>query len=66
MEMARVDVDELTDLALFYNVKKVPSILVMHNGEELNRLEGLQTSDLIRNWLSTVIKGAPGCIFLKK
>ncbi|TDG41398.1 hypothetical protein AWZ03_012170 [Drosophila navojoa] len=67
MEMARIDVDELTDLALSYDVVTVPSILIMHNGQELNRLEGLQPSEQIRNWLATVIKeNAPDCIFVKK
>ncbi|EDW10437.1 thioredoxin, mitochondrial [Drosophila mojavensis] len=67
MEMARIDIDELTDLALSYNVGTVPSILIMHKGQELNRLEGLQPSEQIRNWLATVIKeSAPDCIFVKK
>lgn len=67
MEMARIDIDELTDLALSYNVCTVPSILIMHKGQVLNRLEGLQSSEQIRNWLATVIKeSAPDCIFVKK
>ncbi|EDW60307.2 thioredoxin, mitochondrial [Drosophila virilis] len=56
LRMARVDIDEFTDLALDYNVGSVPSLLVMHNGKVLNRLVGLQTSEYIRNWLAKVIK----------
>lgn len=56
MHLARVDIDELTDLALDYDVASVPSLLVMHNGKVLNRMVGLQSSEYLRNWLNKVVR----------
>ncbi|EDV98272.1 thioredoxin, mitochondrial [Drosophila grimshawi] len=67
IHLARVDIDELTELALDYQVGSVPSLLVMHNGKVLNRMVGLQTSEYIREWLGRVINTcAPDCSFIKK
>jgi len=56
VHLARVDIDELTDLALDYDVASVPSLLVMHNGKVLNRMVGLQSSEYLRNWLNKVVR----------
>ncbi|ALC42764.1 CG8517 [Drosophila busckii] len=56
VHLARVDIDELTELALDYDVGSVPSLLVMHNGKVLNRMVGLQTTECIRDWLNRVVK----------
>lgn len=56
VHLARVDIDELTDLALDYDVASVPSLLVMHNGKVLNRMVGLQSSEYLRNWLNKIVR----------
>ncbi|XP_034477120.1 thioredoxin, mitochondrial [Drosophila innubila] len=61
VHLARVDIDELTDLALDYDVGSVPSLLVMHNGRVLNRMEGLQSSESLRSWLNNVMRRSNEC-----
>ncbi|XP_062132389.1 thioredoxin, mitochondrial [Drosophila sulfurigaster albostrigata] len=56
VHLARVDIDELTDLALDYKVASVPSLMVMHNGKVLNRMVGLQTSEYLRDWLNEIVR----------
>ncbi|KAH8298451.1 hypothetical protein KR044_003482, partial [Drosophila immigrans] len=56
VHLARVDIDEFTDLALDYEVGSVPSLLVMQNGKVLNRMVGLQSSDYLRNWLNQIVR----------
>ncbi|KAH8355048.1 hypothetical protein KR093_004549 [Drosophila rubida] len=56
VHLARVDIDELTDLALDYKVVSVPSLLVMYNGKVLNRMVGLQSSDYLRDWLNEIVR----------
>ncbi|KAM8713732.1 hypothetical protein ACLKA7_013972 [Drosophila subpalustris] len=56
VKLARVDIDELTDLALDYEVGSVPSLLVMQNGKVLNRMVGLQSSENLRIWLNKVMR----------
>ncbi|XP_030382540.1 thioredoxin, mitochondrial-like [Scaptodrosophila lebanonensis] len=54
--LAKVDIDEHSELALYYKVGAVPSLLVMQNGKVLNRMEGLQTTDAIRDWINQAVK----------
>lgn len=61
VHLARVDIDELTDLALDYDVGSVPSLLVMHNGIVLNRMEGLQSSESLRSWLNNIMRRSNEC-----
>ncbi|KAH8301806.1 thioredoxin C-1 [Drosophila kikkawai] len=56
VRLARVDIDELGDLALDYNVGSVPSLMVINKGKVVNRMVGLQTSEYIRKWLGKVVK----------
>ncbi|KAH8258033.1 hypothetical protein KR038_004865 [Drosophila bunnanda] len=56
VRLARVDIDELGDLALDYNVGSVPSLMVINKGKVVNRMVGLQTSEYIRKWLAKVVK----------
>lgn len=55
LRLARVDVDELADLALDYNISSVPSVLVMHNGCMLKKWVGLQPSEYLRDWLKKIV-----------
>lgn len=56
LRLARVDVDELADLALDYEISSVPSLIVMHNGNVLKKLVGLQPSEYLRDWLKKTVK----------
>lgn len=49
--LAKVDIDEQTDLALDYDVQSVPVLVAIKNGKVLHRLVGLQDSDKLRKWI---------------
>lgn len=46
-EIYKLDVDESGDIAEQYNIMSVPTMLVFKNGEQTNKLVGLQTKDAI-------------------
>lgn len=49
--LAKVDIDEQTDLALDYEVSSVPVLVAIKNGKVQNRLVGLQDTDKLRKWI---------------
>ncbi|KAJ8716241.1 hypothetical protein PYW08_013526 [Mythimna loreyi] len=49
--LAKVDIDEQTDLALDYEVSSVPVLVAIKNGKVLQRLVGLQDTDKLRKWI---------------
>ncbi|KAK6630784.1 hypothetical protein RUM43_013565 [Polyplax serrata] len=54
--LAKVDIDENTDLALDYEVGSVPVILAMDNGEVVDKLVGLQDEDKLRKFVDKVMR----------
>lgn len=54
--MAKVDIDEHSELALDYDVAAVPVLVVMQNGKEVQRMVGLQDEDKIRAWVAAAVK----------
>ncbi|CAG9087629.1 hypothetical protein JYU34_021340 [Plutella xylostella] len=52
--LAKVDIDEQTDLALDYEVNSVPVLVVIKNGKQVQRLVGLQDTDKLRKWVEGV------------
>lgn len=56
IELQQVDIDELTDLSLEYDVQAVPVLAVMKNGKIVNRIVGLQDTDKLRKWVTDNIK----------
>ncbi|XP_037934840.1 thioredoxin C-1-like [Teleopsis dalmanni] len=51
VELAKVDIDEHSELALDYDIGTVPVLLVMKNGKVINRMVGLQDKDKLRAWI---------------
>lgn len=47
--------DELSDLALDYEVASVPVLLAIRNGKVEKRLIGLQDTDKLRQWVENVV-----------
>ena len=43
----KIDVDSNTDLSAQYGVRGVPSLILLENGEEVNRLVGVQSKESI-------------------
>ncbi|KAL1391548.1 hypothetical protein pipiens_012306 [Culex pipiens pipiens] len=56
VKLAKVDIDEHSDLALHYEVASVPVLLAIRNGKVEQRLVGLQDTDKLRNWVENVVK----------
>ncbi|KAG8231684.1 hypothetical protein J437_LFUL007459 [Ladona fulva] len=56
VKLAKVDIDEHTDLALEYEVASVPVILGMKNGKEKIRLVGLQDMDKLNAFVDQVLQ----------
>lgn len=54
--LQQVDIDELTDLSLEYDVQAVPVLAIMKNGKIVNRIVGLQDTDKLRKWVTDNIK----------
>lgn len=50
--LAKVDIDEQTDLALDYEVSSVPVLIAIKNGKVQQRLVGLQDTDKLRKWIA--------------
>lgn len=45
--IAKVNVDELTDIAIQYGVQNIPTLLVMKNGEVTNKAIGFRSKEQI-------------------
>ena len=46
----KIDVDSNTDLSAQYGVRGVPSLILVENGKEVNRLTGVQSKESILNF----------------
>lgn len=55
VSLAKVDIDEHTDLAMDYDVSSVPVLVAIRNGKVEQRLVGLQDTDKLRNWVQAAI-----------
>lgn len=56
ISLAKVDVDEHSELALDYEVASVPVLLAIRDGKVEQRLVGLQDTDKLRKWVEDVVK----------
>ena len=45
--VAKVNVDEASDLAVRYNIRSIPTLLIFRNGDVVERLQGVQPKDKI-------------------
>jgi thioredoxin 1 len=46
-----VDIDEQTDLAVQYNVRSVPTMVLLENGSEVKRVVGSMSLEKIKEFL---------------
>ncbi|XP_011497279.1 PREDICTED: thioredoxin, mitochondrial [Ceratosolen solmsi marchali] len=50
--LAKVDIDENTDLAMDYDIASVPVLMVMKDGKVMERLIGLQDIDKLKKFIN--------------
>lgn len=43
VKVIKVDVDQHSDLAIKYNIRGIPTVLVLNDGQEINRRSGVMT-----------------------
>ncbi|MEE6511946.1 hypothetical protein FKM82_018844 [Ascaphus truei] len=53
--MAKVDIDDHTDLAIEYEVSAVPTVLAMKNGDVVDKFVGLKDEDQLDAFLKKLI-----------
>ena len=46
----KIDVDNNTELSTKYGVRNIPTLVLLENGEAVNRLSGLQQKEAILNF----------------
>uniref|UniRef100_A0A1L8EEM8 Putative thioredoxin mitochondrial n=1 Tax=Haematobia irritans TaxID=7368 RepID=A0A1L8EEM8_HAEIR len=56
VKLAKVDIDEHSELALDYDVAAVPVLMAMKGGKVVNRMVGLQDTDKLRAWIEKTVE----------
>ncbi|ENN79857.1 thioredoxin, mitochondrial [Dendroctonus ponderosae] len=56
ISVAKVDIDDLGELAAKYEVSTIPALVVFQNGKVKERLVGLQDEDKLTLWIDNVLK----------
>ena len=51
------DIDEMTEIAQKYSVQHVPTIIIMHDGAEVERLEGVVTEKKLTETIEKYVGG---------
>lgn len=55
MHLAKVDIDDHSELAMEYDVTAVPSVLAMKNGKVVDRFIGVIDDDKIKSFVDKLI-----------
>ncbi|XP_023013050.1 thioredoxin, mitochondrial [Leptinotarsa decemlineata] len=56
ISLAKVDIDDLGELAAKYEVSTIPALVVFENGKAKERLIGLQDEDKLNLWIDRILK----------
>ncbi|CAG9828096.1 unnamed protein product [Diabrotica balteata] len=56
ISLAKVDIDDLGELAAKYEVSTIPALVVFQDGKVKERLVGLQDEDKLNTWIDNVLK----------
>lgn len=51
VKVCKTDVDENADLAMMYGIVSVPTLILMKNGQEVERISGLRSLDDLAEFL---------------
>ncbi len=55
-DFAKVDIDQLSDLAFEYQVNSVPTVIAVRDGKKVAQFVGLLDDDKIRSFVKTAIE----------
>lgn len=55
LQFARIDIDASPDLAETYDIGHVPTLLVLHQGQEVTRRDGLFTTEELASFLEDAV-----------
>ncbi|XP_018333821.1 thioredoxin, mitochondrial-like [Agrilus planipennis] len=55
INVAKVDIDSLGELAAKYEVSTIPALVAFRNGKVEERLVGLQDEDKLNNWVDKIL-----------
>lgn len=55
VHLAKVDIDNISDVALEYGVSAVPSVIAMKNGRVVDKFVGLQEENRIESFINRLI-----------
>jgi thioredoxin 2 len=58
VKLVKVNVDEAEPLALRFQVRGIPTLLVMNHGKVIARQTGAAPEDALRRWLDGALAGA--------
>lgn len=53
--MAKVDIDDHTDLAIEYGVSAVPTVIAMRGGDVIDQFVGIKDDEQLDSFVSKVI-----------
>lgn len=51
ISIRKIDVDYTPDVVSVYQVKNIPTVILVENGQELRRFIGVKSYDEILNWI---------------
>jgi len=54
LNLAKVDIDKESELALNFNIRGVPTIVAFKNGKEIKRITGYQTESALKDFLDGI------------
>ena len=52
-EISVYDIDENLDFAMLYNVRGVPTLVMIENDEEVKRISGVHSTTFLQEWLNS-------------
>ncbi len=55
-DFAKVDIDQLSDLAFDFKVNSVPTVIAIKNGKEVGKIVGLMDDDRIKKFVKDAIE----------
>jgi len=55
VEFKRVDVEAEGDMAAKYNVRGIPTFIMVQEGKEVDRKVGAMPKELLKNWIDSKI-----------